>query len=202
VAESTQLVAIMDTLLVGYQKWEDSKPIEQRMGLVAEAYQPERRAALGDTDPAAWETDDSGKPKDPWQFTNMVAMIDPELSQIYTFVTSSKGGISAIGELAKSYGKLVRQRPNELPLIELGVGSYLHSDRKLGRIKYPTFKIVSWVDKAPFVAQLDKGGDDSNGDSGGNADGNVAKSKPAAVAARSAAAPAKPVQTATRTPQF
>jgi hypothetical protein len=199
VPEGTRLVAVMDSLLVGHQKWQDSKPVEQRMGLVVEGYQPERRVALGDIDQSRWEVDDDDKPKDPWQFTNQLLMIDPELDQIYTFSTSSKGGISAIGELSKAYGKQVRQRPDELPVIALGVGSYLHSDRKLGRIKYPTFEIVSWVDKAPFLTQLDKSasGDGSKGD--GNAAPPKTVAKPATPASKVKAAPDK---TTTRTPQF
>jgi hypothetical protein len=63
---------------------------------------------------------------------------------IFTFVASSKGGLGGIGELCKEYGKTMRQRPDQYPVIELDIGSYQHRDRSLGRIKFPIFRIVDW----------------------------------------------------------
>ena len=151
----TQFVANMDMLSVGWLKWEGAKPIEPCMGLVAEAFEPPRRRELGDLDESEWETDDNGARKDPWQFTNYLLMFEKASGEIYTFTTSSKGGLSAIGQLSKTYGKEIRQRPDSYPVIELGVSSYLHRDRKLGRIKVPTFKIVGGVDKKDYQAPTD-----------------------------------------------
>jgi hypothetical protein len=94
-----------------------------------------------------WETDNDGNPRDPWQFTNHLVLANPDDGQIYTFVTSSKGGLNALGVLCKQYGQAMRQRPNEWPIVELGMGSYAHRDKSRGRIKHPTFKIVGWAPK-------------------------------------------------------
>jgi hypothetical protein len=76
--------------------------------------------------------------------------------QLFTFSASSKGGIGAIGVLSKAYGQQMRQRPGQYPVIILGVSSYMHSNRTLGRIKYPTFEIKDWVPTKPFVDLLGK----------------------------------------------
>jgi hypothetical protein len=152
IAIGTRFAAVMDSLSVGWLKWWDGAPVDPHMGLVVKGYQPERRTVLGDLDKSLWETDDDGDPKDPWQFTNYLILRRCDDGEIFTFTTSSKGGLGAIGELCKNYGKQMRQRPDEWPIIEIGVDSYLHRDRKRGRIKYPVFTIVGWVAK-------DDGGD-------------------------------------------
>ena len=92
---------------------------------------------LGDLNKDSWERDSEGEPRDPWQFTNHLPMDRVDDSKAFTFVTSSKGGLGCIGELCKEYGKHVRQHPDEEPVIEIDVGSYLHRDRSRGRVKYP-----------------------------------------------------------------
>jgi hypothetical protein len=143
----TRFTAVMDSLSVGWVCWQANAPIEQRMGLVVEGFQPARRNDLGDHDKASWERDNDGEPRDPWQFTNYLILHKVDGGEVFTFTTSSKGGLGAIGELAKAYGKTMRQRPGQYPVIELDVGSYQHRDRSLGRIKYPVFKIVDWMAK-------------------------------------------------------
>jgi hypothetical protein len=150
-SEGTRMAVVMDSLTVGWQKWLDSKPVEARMGLVAEGYIPETRREIGDQDENYWERDDNGNSKDPWQLTNQVVMIDEDAHQLYTFVTSTKGGISAIGQLSKEYGREMRMRPSELPVVELGVDSYVHPNRSLGRIKVPTFYIIGWTARQPLL---------------------------------------------------
>ncbi len=153
VDEGTRLVANMDELMVGWIRWMDKRPTDQIMGRVSEGYQPPKRNELGDDDKGAWEVDKDGRPQDPWSFSNYLILKGEEDDELYTFTTASRGGLNAIGELCKSYGKLMRQKPDEYPIIELGVSSYNH--KEYGRIKNPTFKIVGWTDKAPFVALLE-----------------------------------------------
>lgn len=166
----TRLVAVMGSLTIGWVKWQGSRPAEQRMGPVADNFQPASRSELGDTDESEWETDGEGASRDPWQFTNYLILVEQEAGKTFTFTTSSRGGLGAIGELSKSYGKTMRQRPDQFPVIELDVGSYLHSNRSYGRIKFPIFKIVDWVAKGPFLKLLagaegavDGGGDGDDG---------------------------------------
>jgi hypothetical protein len=70
----TELVACMDSLLIGYVKWQNNKPVEQIMGLLVEGFQPPRRKDLGDTDEAEWEENDDGSKRDPWTLTNQLVM--------------------------------------------------------------------------------------------------------------------------------
>ena len=141
----TRFRAKMKNLMVGWVCWQANAPIDHRMGLVVEGFQAARRPALGDLNKDSWERDSEGEPRDPWQFTNHLPMDRVDDSKAFTFVTSSKGGLGCIGELCKEYGKHVRQHPDEDPVIEIDVGSYLHRDRSRGRVKYPIFKVVGWI---------------------------------------------------------
>ncbi len=150
----TQFTAVMSELQIGWIKWVDSKPEEQIMGKVAEGFQPPRRKDLGDTDDTEWDVDSQGRPRDPWQFSNhlvlrKVGTDGADEDDLYTFATSSRGGINAIGELCKAYGKQFRQRAGQFPIIELGVDSYVHSNKEYGRIKIPLLKLVDWEAIAP-----------------------------------------------------
>ena len=150
----THLVACMDEMQIGWVKWVDGKPEENIMGRIIDGYQPKKRKELGDTDESEWEVDNDGKPRDPWQFNNLIIMRPPGLDAIeeedlYTFVTSSRGGINAVGELCKAYGKQMRLRPNDYPIIELGVNSYNHPNKEYGRIKIPLLTVVGWELKTP-----------------------------------------------------
>lgn len=146
VATGTRMVADMDELMVGWVKWSGGKPAEHRMGRVADAFQAPTRKDLGDLDKGEWETDDKGEARDPWQFSNYLITMDSS-GQLYTLTTSSRGGLNAIGELCKHFGKMMRQKPDEFPVIELGVDSYKHSNKSYGKIYVPMFKIVGWMPK-------------------------------------------------------
>ncbi len=143
----TKMVANMDSLLVGWIRWANNKPTDQQMGAVIEGFQPAKRVDLGDNDKAQWDVDDQGQQRDPWQFSNYLVLANPETKELYTFTTSSRGGLNAIGELSKTYGKEMRQRPNEWPVIALNIDSYNHPNKQFGRIKIPVFSITGWVTK-------------------------------------------------------
>jgi hypothetical protein len=55
----TACIAHMPGLHVGWQKWENGKPVQQEIGVVAEGYRPPNRSDLGNTDPSAWEVNAS-----------------------------------------------------------------------------------------------------------------------------------------------
>lgn len=157
VADGTQFVANMDELFVGWVRWSNNRPTDHVMGKIIDKFQPPRRSELGDNDPSQWETDDRGEPRDPWQMTNYL-LLEGDEEELYTFTTSSRGGLNAIAELCLKYGKVGRQKPKDYPVIEIGTGSYLHSNKNYGRIKYPTLVIVGWSPKADF-AEVDAAAD-------------------------------------------
>ncbi|MET0723602.1 MAG: hypothetical protein ABWY64_22645 [Tardiphaga sp.] len=161
VEEGTRFIANMDELLAGWIRWIDNKPTDQVMGRIAAGYQPPRRNELGDIDPGGWDVDNSGKPRDPWQFTNYLQLKAEEYEatewdvvdeSLFTFTTSSRGGLNAIGELCKVYGKNMRQRPNEFPIVAIGVDSYKHSNKEYGKIFVPLLTVVGWAPKSVFEA--------------------------------------------------
>ena len=88
-----------------------------------------------------------GKPRDPFQFTQYLPMVD-ETGEVFTFSTSSRGGISALAALARQYARSRVAHPDAFPVIELQVDGYTH--QSYGRIKVPKFLVVGWEDKATF----------------------------------------------------
>jgi hypothetical protein len=158
IADGTKLVAVMETLLVGWQRWENQRPVSYRMGLLIEGFVPPPREELGDTDEDTWESNDEGDPRDPWQMTNYLQFIDPKTpDQVFTFTTSSKGGLGAVAKLCREYGRAREKegRDDQYPVVMLTTGSYAHRDRSLGRIKYPQFNIVGWVTKTDLKPVVD-----------------------------------------------
>lgn len=159
VPEGSQFIANMDEMLAGWVRWEANKPTDHVMGKVSDGYQPPRRNELGDTDKEQWELDAQGKPRDPWQFSNYLLLKSNDkkgvLYTLYTFTTSSRGGLNALGDLCKVYGQAMAQHPDEYPVIALSVNAYDHPNRAFGRIKVPTFKLVSWAPKAAFADDID-----------------------------------------------
>jgi hypothetical protein len=159
IAEGTKLLAVMDTLIVGWQKWESQRPVAYRMGLLIEGFVPPPREELGDNDEELWERDDNDEMRDPWALTNYMQLIDPKnAEQVFTFTTSSKGGLGAIAKLCREYGRAREKehREDQYPLVRLDIGSYQHRDRSLGRIKFPSFSIVGWVDRHTLAPVRDQ----------------------------------------------
>jgi hypothetical protein len=156
IPHGTELVAYMGSLSVGYIRWEDNQPVDYAMGLVGNGFIPPKRSELGHHDQSLWETFDDGRPRDPWQFSNSLILVEPQTEELFTFSTSSKGGLGAVGELAKTYGKHMRTDPDKGPLIKLECGSYQHSNRAYGEIRYPILKVTGWVSLAELPA-LDVG---------------------------------------------
>ena len=157
--KGTVLAAHMQTLTAGWICWQDGQIADQRMGPVRDGFVPPKREELGMLDQQKWDSFDDGKPSDPWRLSNNLVMSDLETEALFTFSTSSKGGLSAIGELCKVYGKRVRSSPNEVPSVEFGMSSYQHPDPKVGEVRIPVLKIVGWIatDKLPLI----DGGDET-----------------------------------------
>ncbi len=139
----TRFVANMPGLRVGWKRWAGGRVTDDLLDLLADAVPPRRRNDLGDLDQGLWELDDKKQPRDPWQFTNELTLRGVETGDEFVFATSSKGGLGAIGELCKAYGKLYRQKPGLLPVIELGHDHYAH--KVYGKTYFPVLKLVDWV---------------------------------------------------------
>jgi hypothetical protein len=154
VEEGSQFIANMGEMLQGWQRWEDNKPTDSVLGKVVDRFQVPLRSELPDQDRSLWDVDISGKERDPWAKTNLLLLKSSENGELYTFTTSSKGGLDAMALLCKAYGQSMRAHPDEWPVIEIGSDSYAHPKKDLGRIKVPTFKIIAWTSKDVFLESL------------------------------------------------
>ncbi len=144
-AHGTRLAANVAGLLIGWRKWYAGRVEQDLLEPLVAQVPPVSRSSLGDMDQAMWETDQrTGAPRDPWQFTNTLQLVDNE-GESYLFSTASKGGLGAIGALCKSYGQEYRQRPGMVPIVELGGDSYMHSNSEYGLIHTPKLTIVDWA---------------------------------------------------------
>ena len=157
VALETKLAANMSELSIGWVRWNDRKPVERRMGLIAQRFKAAARDELGFSDEAKWENDESGKPQDPWQFTNELPLADPESGEQMTLSASSKGAISAIGALCKAYAAGRAANAGKVPIVSLGRDSYKH--KVYGKTYVPVLTIVDWVDNGA-IPDAPKAADD------------------------------------------
>lgn len=144
VALGRRLAANMEELSIGWIRWDDGKPAERRLGLLAQGYKPEPRSELGFDDQTLWAIDENGKAVDPWTFTNELPLADPETGEQMTFSASSKGGIGCIGNLCKSFAKAPERSSGKVPIIELARDSYMHPVYK--KTYVPVLSIVDWVE--------------------------------------------------------
>jgi hypothetical protein len=148
----TQLVVALDTLERGWQRWDNGEITDSRAGLVWQGYQSPTRAELGDTDKSLWPIDPtSGHKRDPWQKSARVVMYGKkgDTSSLYTFISSSYGGIGALGKFAENAGKQIRMHPNCYPVATLKADSYYHSKLKAD-VDIPIFELVAW-DRDPWI---------------------------------------------------
>jgi hypothetical protein len=150
----TELIANIDELLVGWVKWQDNKPVEQVMMRIADGKKPQPRDAMGDLDKSTWEVDDEGHERDPWQLSNYLIMKARDSDELYTYATASRGGIQAIGKLAKEYGHAMRYRPTEHPVVAIDQSYYMHPKKEWGKIKIPVLDIVDWAPKEEMARAL------------------------------------------------
>lgn len=150
-----ELVAVVPGVVHGWVRWEDNKPAEQIMGPMVEGFAPPKRSTLGHDDESQWELGANGKPRDPWQVTVYLPMCSLDTTEVFTFATSSDGGKRhAIAPLCREYGTHIRAHPNELPVVKLDQDSYAHSDRSIGRVKYPTLPVLRWVAAKEYLGAL------------------------------------------------
>ena len=141
----TRCIAHADQISLGWQRWEDGKPVERRIGLVADKFVPPQRNELGDTDERQWELQDDGTRRDPWQFqmTLPITRLDAG-GETYNFTTGSKGGLACVNRLTRAYGRRLRdEKVPGVPIVELKADHYRH--RTYGKIFYPVMNIVGWT---------------------------------------------------------
>jgi hypothetical protein len=120
-------------------KWANGKPTEYRMKPAGKPMP--NRETLGDTDEAQWEKGPDGKPRDPWQSSRFVYLLDPDTAEAFTFSTSSFGGREAVINLGDAIARMRTAHPHALPVVELQAAAM---PTRFGRKSKPIFKIMDW----------------------------------------------------------
>jgi len=138
IEKGTKLVAL--GAAAAWVRWQNGKPIEYRMRQAGKPL-PDREE-LGDTDQTAWETGPDGKtPRDPWQSTRFVYLVDPDTAESFTFSTSSFGGREAVIFLGDAIARMRSAHPKALPVVALEAAPM---QTRFGRKSKPVFRIVDW----------------------------------------------------------
>jgi hypothetical protein len=137
VETGTKLVAIATVAM--WVRWEDRKPVEYRIR-EKDGRLPEREE-LGHTEKARWELGTDGEPKDPWQNTRLVYLVNPDTGEAFTYSTSSVGGRSAVSDLANQITRMRNTHPDVSPIVELRAAEM---KTKHGKKSKPVFKVVDW----------------------------------------------------------
>jgi hypothetical protein len=132
------LLAALSTA-AGWVLWSGGKPVDYRMrepgGQLAD------RSELGYTEEALWEKGPGGDPQDPWRNSRFVYLVDQQTAEVYTFTTSSIGGIRAVSDLAEQIGRMRATHPGAVPIVRLEAAEM---PTKFGRKSRPVFKVVEW----------------------------------------------------------
>jgi hypothetical protein len=138
VKKGTRLVAIGTA--AAWARWTGGRPVEYRMRQNGKPL-PDREA-LGNTDVTTWEVGPDGKtPRDPWQSTRLVYLVNPDTAEAFTFSTSSWGGREAVINLGDAIARMRSAHHNALPVVSLETAA-MHT--KYGRKSKPVFKVVGW----------------------------------------------------------
>ena len=152
VSPDQRFVPIMKTLTAGHLKWGDGKPVDSRMGLVADGFRPLHRSELGDLDSEAWEVDERGDRADPWRRMDLIVLASASAPHaLYSLSTSSVGGLGAIRDLCEAHARTT-EGVGQYPVVTLDSDYYLHKNKSIGRVHVPVFNIVDCVEAEPFDA--------------------------------------------------
>jgi hypothetical protein len=137
VPDGTKLVAL--GTVAAWVKWRDGKRVDYRFREVG-CRLPEREE-LDDLDEFDWEVGPDGKPKDPWQNTRFVHLVDPVSAELFTFRTSSWGGRGAVADVGDQIQRVRFTNAGAVPVVELCAAPM---QTKFGRKSKPLFKVVEW----------------------------------------------------------
>jgi hypothetical protein len=139
--DGAELLADVANLGVGWRKWVDGAITNTDLGLIAQNFRPKERHELDDTNESQWPLDNSGKRKDPWQFSYILRLVGEDGTS-YVYSASSFGGKAAIGDLCTHYH---RKKAN--PYVKLTQSSYKH--KLYGKTFNPKLVVVGFDGEEP-----------------------------------------------------
>ena len=153
----TKFIAHVDQISRAWVKFSGTKLVDIKLFKVADGLRLPAREELGETDEALWEPDPRGGRKDPWALQWYLPLSGLKDGEVLTFVTSSQGGIGALGRLCTLYGRRFEAGQRGLPVIELATSSYRH--RSFGTVLVPEFKVSHWEGEDHFFPPHDAADD-------------------------------------------
>lgn len=141
----TKLAADMLHAEWGWVRWQDGKPSERKMVLIASGQQPASRSSLGEMDQGIWPVDPTSHfAKDPWAKTIEIPVREVAgKKREFILAGGSKGHEGACKELFGAFGTGMRENAGKVPVIELRAGKYDHP--KWGKVMVPSMPIVEWA---------------------------------------------------------
>ena len=143
IAVDAEFVALCDQTLVGRIKFNgDGEPPDRIMGLLYDGFVMPPRESLGDLDESQWPIGLDNLPADPWQHQMYLVLQRTTTMEMFTFVTSSKTGRRAVGNLLRHYDRVRKAHPDDCPVVRLKVGGFPHDDDRVGWVKVPVFVVV------------------------------------------------------------
>lgn len=97
------------------------------------------------SDESEWPNDLNGKPSDPWKYTRFLYLLDPTTAEMFTFSSSTWGGMIGINTLTDQIKLMRTNEPGAVPIVELQSAPW---QTKFGIKQRPSFKVVGWHIKA------------------------------------------------------
>ena len=67
---------------------------------------------------------------------------------MFCFVTSSRTGRRAVGNLLRHHQRAQKTNPHEVPIVRLGKGGFQHKDTRVGFVSTPVFIVVGRTDRS------------------------------------------------------
>jgi hypothetical protein len=150
-----QIACNMATFKRGWICWKNGEVADEIMVEVI-AGEPPAASTLKDHGP--YQKYDDGT-EDGWQEQASVEFRGLENGELFLFKVSSKGARRSMSALLDSFAKVYRQKPNQVPVIEIGATSFEPKvgkgdgpKKKVGKKYAPNLKIVGWIPADEFLA--------------------------------------------------
>jgi hypothetical protein len=142
IKEDTDFVVLADQTLVGWIKFNPDEPPSRAMGALYDGFAMPPRESLGDTNQAEWPDGLDGQPEDPWRHQIYLVLQQAGTTELFTFVTSSRTGRRAAGNLLRHFDRMAKTHPDQYPVVRLKKGGFNHKDERIGWVHTPVFAVV------------------------------------------------------------
>jgi hypothetical protein len=141
--DGAELVALVHLMMFGWVLWQDKKPVDYRIGFVADRFKPPPRSKLPDPGDGKWEM-------------SFLLPLTDDLDDVHMYTGSSQGAKDALADLQEEYADH-RAKPDQahkVPRVRLVSSFYPHP--KYGRVDVPVLQIIGWVDPPsnPKIAKI------------------------------------------------